>query len=104
MFVHNFIFDIKKCENKVGPDSRQTKSCALAVKKASQMAGHVYRTVTHKSVQTVVPLYKALFRPHLETGVLLTGIVTLSKEEHSKHRKGTTKGDQNDSLHLCPKL
>ena len=30
------------------------------------MAGHIYRTVTHKSVQTVVPLYKALVRPHLE--------------------------------------
>ena len=31
-----------------------------------QRAGHIYRTVTHKSVQTVVPLYKALVRPHLE--------------------------------------
>ena len=30
------------------------------------MAGHIYRTVTHKSIQTVVPLYKALVRPHLE--------------------------------------
>ena len=40
--------------------------CAVAVKKANQMAGHIYRTVTHKSVHTVVPLYKALVRPHLE--------------------------------------
>ena len=38
------------------------------------------------------------------SGVLLTGLVTLSKEGHSKHCKGTTKGDQNDSLHICPNL
>ena len=30
------------------------------------MAGHIYRTVTQKSIQTVVPLYKALVRPHLD--------------------------------------
>ena len=37
-----------------------SNNCAVAVKKANQMAGHIYRTVTHKNVQTVVPLYKAL--------------------------------------------
>ena len=30
------------------------------------MAGHIYGTVTDKSIQTVVPLYKALVRPRLE--------------------------------------
>ena len=43
-----------------------SNNCAVAVKKANQMPGHIYRTVTHKSIQTVVPLYKALVRPHLE--------------------------------------
>ena len=43
-----------------------SNNCAGAVKKANQMAGHIYITVTHKSVQTVVPLYKALVIPHLE--------------------------------------
>ena len=43
-----------------------SNNCAVAVKKANQMARHIYRTVTHKSIQTVVPLYKALVRPHLE--------------------------------------
>ena len=42
-----------------------SNNCAVAVKKANQMAGHIYRSVTHKSIQTVVPLYKALVRPHL---------------------------------------
>ena len=41
-------------------------NCAVAVKKANQMARHIYRTLTQKSIQTVVPLYKALARPHLE--------------------------------------
>ena len=43
-----------------------SNNCAVAVKKANQMAGHIYRTVTHKSIQTVVSLYNALVRPHLE--------------------------------------
>ena len=43
-----------------------SNNCDVAVKKADQMAGHIYRPVTHKSVHTVVPLYKALVRPHLE--------------------------------------
>ena len=38
------------------------------------------------------------------SGVLLTSLVTLSKEGHSKHRKSSTKSDQNDSLDLCPNL
>ena len=42
-----------------------SNNCAAAVSKANQMAGHVYRNVTPKSVQTVVPLYKTLVRSHL---------------------------------------
>ena len=58
-----------------------SNNCAVAVKKANQMAGHIYRTVTHKSIQTVVPLGTC----ETTSGVLLTGLVTLSKEGHSKH-------------------
>ena len=49
-----------------------SNNCAVAAKKANQMAGHIYRTVTHKSIQTVVPLYnfKALVRRHVETAHL----------------------------------
>ena len=43
-----------------------SNNCAVAVNKVNKMAGHIYRTVTHKSVQTVAPLYKALMRPHTE--------------------------------------
>ena len=41
-------------------------NCVKAVSKAQQMAGFIYRTISHKSIETVVPLYKALVRPHLE--------------------------------------
>ena len=41
-------------------------TCAKAVRRGNQMAGYIYRTVTHKSIAIVVPLYKALVRPHLE--------------------------------------
>ena len=38
------------------------------------------------------------------SGVLLTSLVTLSKEGHSKHRKSSTKSGQNDSLDICPNI
>ena len=41
-------------------------TCAKAVRRGNQMAGYIYRMITHKSIATVVPLYKALVRPHLE--------------------------------------
>ena len=39
---------------------------AKAVSKGQQIAGFVYITISHKSIETVVLLYKALLRPHLE--------------------------------------
>ena len=42
------------------------QNCAKAVSKGQQMAGFIYRTISHKSIETVVPLYKALVRPQLE--------------------------------------
>ena len=53
-----------------------SNNCAVAVKKANQMAGHIYRTLTHKSVQTV----QSTTAGGTTSGVLLTGLVTLSKD------------------------
>ena len=89
-------FNVKKCKNMhIGPKNRQadyvmgdhtlgmveeekdlgvymhnslsvSHMCAKAVRRGNQMASYIYRTITHKSIATVVPLYKALVRPHLE--------------------------------------
>ena len=85
-------FNVKKCKiMHIGPENRQAEyvmgdhtlgtveeekdlgvymhnslsvrhMCAKAVRRENQMAGYIYRTVTHKSIATVVPLYKALVR------------------------------------------
>ena len=41
-------------------------NCAKEVSKGQQMAGFINRTVSYKSIETVVSLYKSLVRPHLE--------------------------------------
>ena len=48
------------------PKRLVSNNCAVSVKKAYQMAGHIYRTETPNIVETVVPLYKALVISHLE--------------------------------------
>ena len=80
-----------------------SNNCAVAVKKANQMAGHIdlqncdtqERTNCCTTVQST---------SETTSGVLLTSLVTLSQEGHSKHWKSSTKSDQNDSLDLCPNL
>ena len=61
-----------------------SNNCAVAVKKANQMAGHIYRTVTHKSMHTNC-CTTVQGTGETTSGVLLTGLVTISKEGHSKH-------------------
>ena len=56
------------------------------------MAGHIYRTETPNSVQTVVQLYKALVRPHLEYCSLVWS--TYLKKDILNIEKGTMKGYQ----------
>ena len=40
--------------------------CRIAASKGNQIIGLVSRTVTYKEKQLIVPLYKAIARPHLE--------------------------------------
>ena len=60
-----------------------SNNCAVAVKKANQMAGHIYRT--HCDTQerrNCCTTVQSTSEP--TPGVLLTGLVTISKG-HSKH-------------------
>ena len=46
-----------------------SKQCAKSVKKANKVLGYIARNFEHKSKNIVIPLYKALVRPHLEYAV-----------------------------------
>ena len=59
-----------------------SNNCAVAVKKANQMAGHIYRTDTQEHTNCCTTVQGT---GETTSGVLLTGLVTLSKEGHSKH-------------------
>ena len=43
-----------------------SEQCAIAASKRNQIPGLVRRTIMYKEKQLIVPLYKAIVRPHLE--------------------------------------
>ena len=53
----------------VNKDLKFAKQCAEAVKKANKALGFIARNFEYKSKNIIIPLYKALVRPHLEYAV-----------------------------------
>ena len=47
-------------------DMKVSEQCRIAALKGNQNLGLIRRTITYKEKQLIVPLYKAIFRPHLE--------------------------------------
>ena len=43
-----------------------SEQCRIAASKGNQILGLIRRTIVYKEKQLIVPLYKAIFRPHLE--------------------------------------
>ena len=43
-----------------------SEQCRIAASKGNQILGLIRRTITYKEKQLIVPLYKAIVRPHLE--------------------------------------
>ena len=51
-------------------DMNVSEQCGIATLKGNQMLRLIRRTITYKEKQLIVPLYKAIVRPHLEYCIL----------------------------------
>ena len=47
-------------------DMKVSEQCGIVVSKGNKIVGLIRRTITYKEKQLIVPLYKAIVRPHLE--------------------------------------
>ena len=47
-------------------DVKISEQCGIAASKRNQILGLIRRTIMYKEKQLIVPLYKAIVRPHLE--------------------------------------
>ena len=47
-------------------DMKVSEQCGIAASKGYQILGLIRRTIMYKEIQLIVPLYKAIVRPHLE--------------------------------------
>ena len=47
-------------------DMKVLEQCGIAASKGNQIIGLIRRTIMYKEKQLIVPLYKAMVRPHLE--------------------------------------
>ena len=47
-------------------DMKVSEQCGIAASKGNQILGLIRRTITYKEKQLIVPLYKAIVRPHFE--------------------------------------
>ena len=50
----------------VSKDFKMSRQCIEANKKANRMLGYIKKSITSKSKEIVLPLYRGLVRPHLE--------------------------------------
>ena len=47
-------------------DMTVSEQCGIAASKRNQIPGLIRRPITYKEKQLIVPMYKAIIRPHLE--------------------------------------
>ena len=47
-------------------DMKVSEQCGIVASKGNQILGLIRRTIMYKEKQLIVPLYKAIVRPHLE--------------------------------------
>ena len=50
----------------ISADMKVSEQCGIAATKGNQILGLIRRNITYKGKKLIIPLYKAIFRPHLE--------------------------------------
>ena len=50
----------------ISADMKVSEKCCIAASKGNQIIGLIRRNITYKGKQLIIPLYKAIVRPHLE--------------------------------------
>ena len=53
-------------EKTLGVTMKVSEQCRIAASKGNQILGMIQRNITYKEKSLIVPLYKAIVRPHLE--------------------------------------
>ena len=53
----------------VTEDFKMSRRCLTASSKANRMLGYIRKSITSKSKEIILPLYRGLVRPHLEYAV-----------------------------------
>ena len=69
-------------------DMTVSEQCGIAALKGNQILGLISRTITYKEKHLIVPLYKAIVRPHLEYC-----IQAYHKKRHRQARKNKAKSN-----------
>ena len=55
----------KDLEVTINANIKVSEQCRIAASKGNQILGMIRRNITHKEKECIVPLYKAIVRPHL---------------------------------------
>ena len=50
----------------ISADMNVSEQCGIAASKGNQIRGLIRRNITYKGKKLIIPLYKAIVRPHLE--------------------------------------
>ena len=56
----------KDLEITISADMKVSEQCGIAASKGNKILGLVIRNITYKGKKLIIPLYKAIVRPHLE--------------------------------------
>ena len=72
-------------------DMKISEQCGIAAPKRNQFLGLIRRTIMYKEKQLIVPMYKAIVRPHLE--YCFQACRPYHKKGHRQGRKNKTKSN-----------